>query len=209
MSMKSLRWIMMAAVLVSLAGLACAQVGDQNVTAPSSGENITANVTPAIAVADQRIAGNATLGTVAVESVTSNGSGWLVIHNNLFGNPGGVIGYTAVENGTTTNVTVTVHTLVAADTLYAILHRDAGQPDVFEYPAVDTEQTANGRIAIVPFNVTAQNFTLLNLTRLARNATPSASRIPTPLPTPAGTLPTGSPTRGDENDDRDDDDDRR
>ena len=96
----------------------------------------------------------------------SNGTGWLVIHNNLFGHPGGVIGYAPVESGVNTDVTVTIHTFVATDTLFAVLHHDAGKEGVFEYPVPDVEQKVGDAIVIVPFNVTAENATLMNLTGL-------------------------------------------
>ena len=130
-----------------------------------SGE-IDATTNASITVTDQEVAGDGVVGNVTVDEAVSNGTGWLVIHNNLFGHPGGVIGYAPVEPGVNTNVTVTVHTFVATDTLFAVLHHDAGKEGVFEYPVPDVEQKVDGAIVIVPFNVTAENATLMNLTGL-------------------------------------------
>ncbi|WP_292521995.1 hypothetical protein [Methanoculleus sp.] len=124
-----------------------------------------------ITVTDQAVESDGVVGNVTVNETVSNGTGWLVIHNNLFGHPGGVIGYAPVESGVNTNVTVTIHTFVAADTLFAVLHQDAGREGVFEYPVPDVEQTAGGEIVIVPFNITAEDAALMNLTAISSNAT--------------------------------------
>jgi len=131
---------------------------------------LSAQVEAAIAsvtVKDQVITGDGIVGNVTVDEVVSDGPGWIVIHNNLFGHPGGVIGYSPVEPGVNTNVSVTVHTFVATDTLFAVLHHDAGKEGVFEYPIPDVEQKVDDEIVIVPFNATAENATLMNLTALS------------------------------------------
>ncbi|WP_292392816.1 DUF7282 domain-containing protein [Methanoculleus sp. UBA303] len=150
-------WLVITAVLAACCiGLVSAQA--------EGGTNETANAS--ITVTDQMVAGDGVVGNVTVDEAVSNGTGWLVIHNNLFGHPGGVIGYAPVESGVNTDVTVTIHTFVATDTLFAVLHHDAGKEGVFEYPIPDVEQRVGGEIVIVPFNATAENATLLNLTAL-------------------------------------------
>jgi len=151
-------WLIVAALLAACCtGLVSAQTD----TVGNATENAS------VMVEDQAIEGDAVVGNVTVNEVVSNGTGWVVIHNNLFGHPGGVIGYTPVESGVTRNVTVTIHTFVATDTLFAVLHEDAGEEGVFEYPIPDVEQMAEGEIVIVPFNVTAENATLMNLTSIS------------------------------------------
>ncbi|MDG6256905.1 MAG: hypothetical protein QCH35_04825 [Methanomicrobiaceae archaeon] len=118
------------------------------------------------------IEGDQVIGNVTIDEVVSNGTGWVAIHNNLFEHPGGIIGYAQVENGTTENVTVTIHTFVATDSLFAVLHMDAGEEGVFEYPAPDTEQMADGQLVILPFKVTGNNFTLMNLTATCQENLP-------------------------------------
>ncbi|MDD3857303.1 MAG: hypothetical protein PHP43_04560 [Methanoculleus sp.] len=146
-------WLVIAGILLACCiGLVSAQT------------DVTENAS--ITVTDQAIEGDEIVGNVTIDEAVSNDTGWLVIHNNLFGHPGGVIGYAPVEPGMNTNVTVTVHTFVATDTLFAVLHQDAGREGVFEYPVPDVEQMAEGAIVIVPFNVTAENATLVNLTAL-------------------------------------------
>ena len=133
--------------------------------APVSAQVEAANAS--VTVKDQVITGDGIVGNVTVDEVVSDGPGWIVIHNNLFGHPGGVIGYSPVEPGVNTNVSVTVHTFVATDTLFAVLHHDAGKEGVFEYPVPDVEQKVDDEIVIVPFNATAENATLMNLTALS------------------------------------------
>ncbi len=114
--MKTIGFVCAAALLpASMAGVSSTQQTNQ--TAMSETVISLVNVT------DQAIAGDGVVGNVTVDEVVSNGSGWLMIHNNLFDHPGGVIGYTGVEPGMSENVTVTIHTFVATDRLFAVLHR--------------------------------------------------------------------------------------
>lgn len=121
-----------------------------------------------VTVKDQAVVSNGVIGNVTVEKVVSDGPGWIAIHNNIFGHPGGVIGYSPVKSGENQNVTVIIHTFVAADTLFAVLHHDYGQEGVFEYPVPDVEQRVNDKIVIEPFNITAENTTLMNMTELCQ-----------------------------------------
>ncbi len=132
---------------------------------PASAQT-AAEANASITVADQEVVGNGVVGNITVEKVVSDGPGWVAIHNDLFGHPGGVIGYAPVKDGENTNVTVTIHTFVALDTLFAVLHHDYGKEGVFEYPIPDVEQKTGGEIVIVPFNVTSKSATLMNLTEL-------------------------------------------
>jgi len=156
--MMKKHWLVIAGVLLACCiGLVSAQTGAE--------VNETGNAS--ITVTDQAIEGDGVVGNITVDEAVSNGTGWLVIHNNLFGRPGGVIGYTPVESGVSQNVTVTIHTFVATDTLFAVLHQDAGEEGIFEYPVPDVEQMMEGEIVIVPFSVTAENATLMNLTAIS------------------------------------------
>ncbi|MDI6719696.1 MAG: hypothetical protein QMD46_08815 [Methanomicrobiales archaeon] len=178
--MRILKLIFVAALLLSVAGIAYAQNGEENVTnvTPGANEtpgaNVTMNVTPAITVTDQTITGNATFATVVVENVSINTSGWVAIHNSLLGEPGGLVGFAPVQPGTTQNVTVLIDSVTATDTLIAELHLDLGQPGAFEWPPTDTPVMVNGTILEAPFNVTAENFTLKNLTQVCQSVPPGA-----------------------------------
>lgn len=171
---------------------------------PATGANVTptmgGNVTPSINVTNQTIQGNATIANVTIDKVVSDGPGWIVVHNSLFGALGGAVGFAPVQSGTNSNVTVVIDTLAATDQLKAELHKDLGQPGVFEYPAVDVPQMIDGKPVSANFSVTAENFTVKNLTQLASNQTTAAAGNVTPAvggagmatvtPTPVGVTPT-------------------
>lgn len=100
----------------------------------------SAQVTPSVSVSDQATEG----GTVTVDKVVSDGPGWIVIHTEQDGAPGPVIGHAAVSDGENLNVAVAVDTAQATDTLYAMLHTDAGQIGTYEFPGDDTPVAGRG-----------------------------------------------------------------
>lgn len=153
--------IALSIFLASLAGTAYCQ----------SEDNETTGITPSITVMDQTATGDNILANVTIADVVSDGPGWVVIHNNLLGHPGGVVGYTHVDSGNNSNVSVTIHSFVATDNLFAVLHYDRGEAGVFEYPAIDTEQMADGQMVFGPFNAsTSWGEMLINLTQRAEDA---------------------------------------
>jgi LPXTG-motif cell wall-anchored protein len=105
----------------------------------------SAQVTPGVTVNDQPIVN----GTVMVESVVSDGAGWIVIHTQADGKPGPIIGYAQVNAGMNSDVVVEVDGSAATDTLYAMLHTDAGQVGTYEFPGDDSPVKA-GDIVIAP-----------------------------------------------------------
>lgn len=198
--MSQLKWIIAVVLIVSLAGVAWGQIvptADQttpateaNVT-PTMGENVTpaaganvtptmgGNVTPSINVtSNQTVEGNETLANVTIDAVVSDGPGWVVVHNSLFGTLGGAIGFAPVESGMNSNITVVIDTLAATDQLVAELHKDLGRQGVFEYPAVDLPQMVDGKPVSANFSITADNFTVKNLTELAGNQTAMGNVTP-------------------------------
>jgi hypothetical protein len=162
--MRLYRYMIIAAVLISLIGVSCAQIADQQM------ENET-DMEPSITVSDQTIEGNETIGNVTIERVVIDGPGWVAIHNSLFGEPGGIVGFAQIEEGENTNVTVVIDTEVATDQLIVELHRDLGEEGVFEWPPTDVPVMVDGEILMETFDVTAEDFELKNLTALAENAT--------------------------------------
>jgi len=155
------RLIALSILLASLVGTVLCQ----------SAENEKAGITPSLTVADQTAVGDSMVANVTVAEAISDGPGWVVIHNNLFGHPGGAVGYTHVDSGNNSNIVVTIHAFVATDNLFAVLHYDRGEIGVFEYPTIDTEQMAEGEIMIKPFTVsTSWDAPLMNLTQMAEDA---------------------------------------
>ncbi len=88
------------------------------------------NVTVGVGVADQEIID----GTVTVARVFSQGPGWIVIHAQADGKPGPILGYSPVVNGENKDVVVRIDQSQVTDTLYAMLHVDAGIVGTFEFP---------------------------------------------------------------------------
>jgi predicted lipoprotein with Yx(FWY)xxD motif len=102
-----------------------------------------------VRIRDQEIRG----GSVVVDEVISSGQGWLSIQTQEGSSLGRVIGYVAVNPGPTQNVTVVVDESKATAVLYAILHTDAGQSGVFEYPGRDRPVVVGGRAVAVRFQM--------------------------------------------------------
>ncbi len=107
-------------------------------------------ITPAIQVVDQEILN----GTVTIPEVVSKGQGWLVIHAQEEDKPGPALGFTKVASGVNQNVTVEIDVSQATETLFAMLHSDAGRPDEFELGGYDLPVKVDGQVLALPFKVT-------------------------------------------------------
>lgn len=110
-------------------------------------------VTNSVTVADQML-GEAD--TVTIAEVVSDGPGWLVIHIQADGGPGPIIGFAPVAAGRNSDVMVTIDAAAATETLYAMLHVDAGVMGEYEFPGPDAPATdAAGNVVTPPFNLMA------------------------------------------------------
>lgn len=105
---------------------------------------------PYVEVNDQTLAD----GTVTIAGVGSDGPGWIVIHADD-GGPGPVVGYAAVTDGNNTDVVVEIDTEAATETLYAMLHTDAGVEGTYEFPGDDGPVSVDGSVVVQPFTATA------------------------------------------------------
>jgi hypothetical protein len=92
-----------------------------------------AQVAPKVTVKDQPIVN----GTVTIQEVDAAQDGWLVVHNQMSGNPGADLGHTAVKAGKNTNVVVKIDVSKTTPVLYAMLHVDLGQEGMYEFPGAD------------------------------------------------------------------------
>ncbi len=104
---------------------------------------------PSVSVADQPIKDD----TVTVAKVVSNGPGWIVIHADKNGAPGPVLGYTAVKDGENDDVAVKLAAEGRTETLYAMLHTDAGKVGTYEFPGADVPVAMNGAAITPAFKV--------------------------------------------------------
>jgi hypothetical protein len=118
-------------------------------TLPMAGE--TAAAPPQITVSDQFVRE----GMIVVDQATLPEGGWVVIHETLpDGAPGEVIGRARV--GAQLNIQVPVQLERDFDgptQLVAMLHRNTGDPESFNFPDEDPPFTENGRPVIDRFTV--------------------------------------------------------
>ena len=108
--------------------------------------------TPEVTVNDQ-VSLN---GTVMIDSVYSEGPGWVVIHVDNNGKPGRVAGEASVAAGWTYQLEVPIDTTIATPVLYAMLHVDDGQIGVYEFDGqsgLDNPVMVNGQMVTPAFNV--------------------------------------------------------
>ena len=137
-------------------------------------------VNPSVTVSEQPIED----GTVTVDEVVAAGPGWIVIHADDNGSPGPDIGWTAVEEGTNTDVVVEIEEDQATDTLHAMLHDDLGTEGEYEFPGADVPVQVNGQVVNVTFEILAQETPTPEETP---EATPEATPEETPAETPGAT----------------------
>ena len=132
------------------------KVGEQVVTpsfAITGGLAIAEEIVPSVTVADQEIVD----GKVTIAAVVSDGPGWLVVHAQADGNPGPILGYSPVTDGNNADVMVEIDAANATETLYAMLHTDAGEAGAWEFPnGPDAPVTVGEQVVTPAFKVSNQ-----------------------------------------------------
>ncbi len=94
----------------------------------------TAVPTPAVPLINAASQTLADEGNVQIASVVAPEAGWLVLYAMNDGELGAVLGFTEVSTGLNQNLELTIDPHLATPTLVAMLHSDAGESGVFEYP---------------------------------------------------------------------------
>ena len=138
------RFMLFGVIILSVVLAACSSGGAQ------STPQATATITPSITVIDQSVAD----GTLTIADVFSSGPGWIAIQTNNNGQPGDILGETAVKSGDNTNVVVKIDATKATLVMYVALYSDAGQAGTFEPTGADQLQTVGGQPVHPIFNVT-------------------------------------------------------
>ena len=115
-----------------------------------SGISVSAAADASVTVSDQPVVD----GTVTVDEVVYNTTGWIVIHADAEGAPGTILGYSNISAGSNKDVVVKINTTGVTTTLYAMLHTDAGNISVFEFPGADVPVKDNGAVITPSFTVT-------------------------------------------------------
>jgi plastocyanin len=108
---------------------------------------------PAAAASVRASDQSAVNGTVIVDQVVALQEGWIVIHIDAGGAPGPIIGYSPVTAGTNAAVAVAIDLEQATPVLHAMLHLDAGQLGVYEFPGEDVPAREGDAIVMVPFKL--------------------------------------------------------
>jgi plastocyanin len=94
-------------------------------------------------------------GKVVIETVVAAEQGWIVIHAESDGAPGPVVGFSPVNPGSNSNIEVELDLEAVTETLFAMLHVDAGVIGQYEFPGPDGPVQVGESIVNVPFAVLA------------------------------------------------------
>jgi plastocyanin len=146
----TLAWALLAVLVLA----ACSPAPTAAPTAAPTTAPATEEPTPAplssVNVSDQ----DASQGSVIIDEITAAEQGWIVIHLNVDGGPGPVIGYSAVQPGANLAVPVEIDLASATPELFAMLHVDRGAMGQYEFPGEDVPAMAGEVMVNVPFSVT-------------------------------------------------------
>lgn len=103
---------------------------------------------PSLTIADQTIN---TAGQLRIDAAAVPGPSWIVIHNDLDGELGDIVGFFPVSTETTYPLTMTIQWRDALPQLQAVLYQDAGERGRFE-PNTDTPLIIQGQTIAIPFH---------------------------------------------------------
>ena len=145
-------WVGTMAVLLMIVLLIPLDAGQaQTPAAPATTPAAMSATTPSVTVKDQALTDN----RVIIDTVVSDGPGWLVIHAAKGNTVGDVIGWAAVASGSNSNVVVAFSDpSKVTPTLYAMLHVDKGAVGKYEFPGADVPAMAGGQMVNPPFKIT-------------------------------------------------------
>ncbi len=142
---------------VGMSGTVVVQAADSASPTPTttatpapSPTSTAAPATGSLTLSDQ--SGDGT--TVVVDEVTIEGSdGFVVVHADQDGAPGPVLGHAAIPEGTTSDLAVPMDTPLTSDqTVWPMLHVDAGTPGTYEFPGADGPVTVDGQVVVSPLS---------------------------------------------------------
>ncbi|MBE2183120.1 MAG: hypothetical protein IAE89_06825, partial [Anaerolineae bacterium] len=88
---------------------------------------------PSMTFADQEEAD----GMILVDSALIDAYGWLVVHASSEGQPGEILGYTALRPGINSNIAIEVDPTAAGKQVFLMLHYDTNSMGVFEFGMVE------------------------------------------------------------------------
>jgi hypothetical protein len=103
-------------------------------------------VTAALEVADQKLQEN----KLVVSRVSMSKPGWLVIHGDVRGQPGPILGKVPLNVGEFTDVPVVLIVPPKSEKLWAMIHVDEGKLGLYDF-GVDGPLEQGGSVAMMPF----------------------------------------------------------
>jgi predicted lipoprotein with Yx(FWY)xxD motif len=137
-----------ASELAQAGGAGDVQTGTAGQTIPNTGGTPASDSqTQVLTIQDQELIE----GTVKAELVVSAEPGWLVLYNQSGRESGEIIGFAAVEQGENRDILVRVDVSKVTDTLFAVLHVDAGEAGKPEFAYPDKPATDGERIILATF----------------------------------------------------------
>lgn len=90
---------------------------------------------------------------VVIDRIEYDGPGWMVIHNDINGEPGEIAGIERMYPGVTEDLVVKLDLSLVTDTMYAMLHQDLGLVGKWELTK-DFPVSVNGSVVAPAFMVT-------------------------------------------------------
>ncbi len=90
---------------------------------------------------------------IVIDRIEYDGPAWMVIHNDINGEPGEIVGIERLFPGVTESLVVKLDLSLVTDTMYAMLHQDLGLVGKWELTK-DFPVTVNGSVLAPPFMVT-------------------------------------------------------
>ena len=128
-------------------------------------------------------------GQVTIAEAVAQLDGWIVIHVDDAGSFGQIIGQSPLDAGVTTDLAVDIDVNAATETLYAMLHRDGGVFNVFEFPGSDMPVLENGEPISPAFTVTIGEMSI------SEDKEDVVEAVPETTPTDAPLLKVGDVTK--------------
>lgn len=108
-------------------------------------------IVPAVEAVRQRVD---EAGSITVSMATLPEAGWVVIYNDDEGEPGAVVGQSALPAGNSRDVTVEIDPYMATSTLHIRLHADTGEAELFDFPDADPPLEWESAVVEASFPVT-------------------------------------------------------
>jgi hypothetical protein len=103
-------------------------------------------VTAALEVTDQKLEEN----KVVVARVSMSRQGWLVIHGDVRGQPGPILGKVPLNVGEFTDVPVVLIVPPKSEKLWAMIHVDEGKLGLYDF-GIDGPLEQGGSVVMMPF----------------------------------------------------------